>query len=136
MPPPLIRDGAILITADGKLGAICLACEGAVRIIWSNRPNHVDLQAAISISAGYFLWEAHYDGQWWWGIDFQAIYEDGLFNESGEYTFTVTVSGVDPTQSSDLGISFTNGEDGDSESVSPAASKTVTVRLDGTITLS
>lgn len=136
MPPPLIRDGAILITADGKLGAICLACEGAVRIIWSNSPDPVDLQAAISISSSYYLWEDHYAGQWWWGIDFQAIYEDGLFDENGEYTFTMTVSGVDPDQSSDMGIYFTNGEDEDSADASPAASKTVTVRLDGTVTMS
>lgn len=133
MPPPLIRGGEILITADGKLGAICLACEGAVRVIWVNNPP-IDLQASISIPAGYFLWTDHYSGQWWWGIDFQAIYEDGLFDEDGEYRFTVSITNA--PANSDLSIYFSNGENDDSKQVVPAASKAVTVRLDGTITLS
>lgn len=133
MTVPLFRNGKVLLTANNKLATNC-GYEGLelyVRIIW---PSSGDITASISIPSGYFIWEDHYDGQWWWYIDAQQIYEDGLFNSYGEYTFTVTVA--NPDAIGVLYISFlTDGPD-DSKDVTPAASTTVTLKLNGTITLS
>lgn len=141
MPPPLFRDGVLLFTQDGKLGALCLECEGAVRILWVGL--NCNVLAALSIPSSYYIYENHfynandfpYDGEHHWIIDFQQIYENGLFDEMGEYEFTITLSGDPPPQGASMYLSFTNGSSSDSETVFPA-SKTVTVRLDGTITLS
>lgn len=136
MTVPLFRSGKVLLTSNGKLASTCAPdLSGAVRIIWQTIPAPDPTPtASISIPSTYFLFEDHYDGQYWWGIDFQAIYEADLFDEDGEYTFTVTCSNMPAV--SDLNVSFANGSASDSEQVVPAASKTVTVKLDGTISIS